>query len=192
MIYQESEVDSMDELLNQIQGYIKAYKEPPYGREVEGTTEILEKASQTLVKTAHRVVLLENQFVDGMKVKYQGDDEMDGIECPICKYEVATNDDYAEMRPKHCPECGTKLIYQNPMKRKFTIRKGRKVMDRKEYLLRQVLKLFKQQKESHYVLNIEEMTVMYDGAECDGSCLCDDIMEELGIDSLEDIEDEKL
>ena len=29
-------------------------------------------------------------------------------------------------------------------------------MDRKEYLLRQVLKLFKQQKESRYVLNIEE------------------------------------
>ena len=65
-------------------------------------------------------------------------------------------------------------------------------MDRKEYLLRQVLKLFKQQKESRYVLNIEEMTVMYDGAECDVSCLCDDIMDELGIDSLEDIENEKL
>lgn len=64
-------------------------------------------------------------------------------------------------------------------------------MDRKEYLLRQVLKLFKQQKESRYVLNIEEMTVIYDGTECDRSCLCDDIMEELGIDSLEDIEDEK-
>lgn len=64
-------------------------------------------------------------------------------------------------------------------------------MDRKEYLLRQVLKLFKQQKESRYVLNIEEMTVIYDGTECDVSCLCDDIMEELGIDSLEDIEDEK-
>ena len=44
-------------------------------------------------------------------VNYQGDDEMDGIECPICKYEVASNDDYAEMRPKHCPKCGTKLIY---------------------------------------------------------------------------------
>ena len=40
-------------------------------------------------------------------------------------------------------------------------------MDRKEYLLRQVLKLFKQQKESRYVLNIEEMTVIYDGTECD-------------------------
>lgn len=79
----------MDELLKQIQEYIKAYKELPYGKEVEGTTEILEKSSQTLIKTAHRVVLLENQFIDGMKVKYQGDDEMDGIECPICKYEVA-------------------------------------------------------------------------------------------------------
>ena len=55
--------------------------------------------------------LLENQFIDGMHVNYQGDDEMDGIECPICKYEVARNDDYAEMRPKYCPECGTKLIY---------------------------------------------------------------------------------
>ena len=62
-------------------------------------------------------------------------------------------------------------------------------MDRKEYLLRQVLKLFKQQKESNYVRNIEEMTVVYDGAECDGNCLCEDIMEELGIDDLDDIED---
>ena len=24
---------------------------------------------------------------------------------------IAINDDYAEMRPKYCPECGTKLIY---------------------------------------------------------------------------------
>lgn len=65
-------------------------------------------------------------------------------------------------------------------------------MDRKEYLLRQVLKLFKQQSESCYVLNIEEMTVIYDGAECDGSCLCEDIMEELGIEDLDDIQDEEI
>lgn len=62
-------------------------------------------------------------------------------------------------------------------------------MDRKEYLLKQVLKLFKQQRESRYVLNMEEMTIVYDGAECDGSCLCDDIMEEVGINDLDDIED---
>lgn len=65
-------------------------------------------------------------------------------------------------------------------------------MDRKEYLLRQVLKLFKQQNESCYVLNIKEMTIIYDGAECDGSCLCEDIMEELGIDDLDDIQDEEI
>lgn len=61
-------------------------------------------------------------------------------------------------------------------------------MDRKKYLLKQVLKLFKQQRESRYVQNIEEMTITYDGVESDGSCLCEDIMDELGIDSLDDIE----
>lgn len=87
----------MIQLLNKLQRYIKAFKEPPH---------------QTLVKLAHRIALLDNQFIDGMHVNYQGDDEMDGIECPICKYEVARNDDDdVETRPKHCPECGTKLIY---------------------------------------------------------------------------------
>lgn len=64
-------------------------------------------------------------------------------------------------------------------------------MDRKEYLLRQVLKLFKQQKDSFYVLNIEEMIIMYDGTECDGSCLCEDIMCELGIYDLDEVDDEE-
>lgn len=65
-------------------------------------------------------------------------------------------------------------------------------MDRKSYLLLQVLKLFKQQKESHYVKDIERMTVIYDGAECDGSCLCNDIMCELGIYNLDELEDEEI
>ena len=54
---------------------------------------------------------LKNKFIDGMNVHSQGDDADDAIECPFCGYEVAINDDYKEMRPKHCPECGTKLIY---------------------------------------------------------------------------------
>ena len=66
------------------------------------------------------------------------------------------------------------------------------MQDRKTYLLMQVLKLFKQQKESNYVHNIEEMIVVYDGAECDGSCLCEDIMAELGIDDLDDLEYEEV
>ena len=66
------------------------------------------------------------------------------------------------------------------------------MQDRKTYLLKQVLKLFKQQKESPYVKDIERMTLIYDGAECDGSCLCEDIMEELEIDDLDDLEYEEV
>ena len=65
-------------------------------------------------------------------------------------------------------------------------------MDRKEYLLRQVLKMFKIQRNTAYVQNIEEMVIVYDGVECDGSCLCEDIMNELDIEDLDDIEDEKI
>lgn len=54
---------------------------------------------------------MKRRYEDGMKVHYQGDDADDGIECPICKCEVARNDDYADMKPKHCPDCGTKLLY---------------------------------------------------------------------------------
>ena len=52
-----------------------------------------------------------DRFVTGLSVKREGDDESDGILCPVCGYEVARNDDDRDMRPKHCPECGTKLIY---------------------------------------------------------------------------------
>lgn len=52
-----------------------------------------------------------DRFTSGLAVKREGDDESDGILCPFCGYEVARNDDYCDMRPKHCPECGTKLIY---------------------------------------------------------------------------------
>lgn len=54
---------------------------------------------------------LKDRFINGMCVHRQGDDADDGIECPFCGYEVARNDDYEEMRPNHCPECGTKLVY---------------------------------------------------------------------------------
>lgn len=49
--------------------------------------------------------------MDGIPVDFEGDDADDEIQCPYCGYGVARNDDYADMKPKHCPECGTKLIY---------------------------------------------------------------------------------
>lgn len=58
-------------------------------------------------------------------------------------------------------------------------------MDRKTELLIAVYKLLNKQNECSYVLNMLSETVYYDEAECDGSCLLDDIkycLEEDGIE----------
>ena len=47
--------------------------------------------------------------------------------------------------------------------------------DRSNLLLLKTMELLKKQDESPYVLNILEQTVNYDDAECDGSCLVEDI-----------------
>ena len=57
------------------------------------------------------VDIMKRQFMDGISVHYQVMNADDGIECSFCGYEVARNDDYIEMKPKHCPEYVTKLIY---------------------------------------------------------------------------------
>ena len=54
---------------------------------------------------------MQRQYKDGIEVKRQGDDTDDEILCPECGYSLARNDEKEEVRPKHCPECGTKLIY---------------------------------------------------------------------------------
>lgn len=54
-------------------------------------------------------------------------------------------------------------------------------MNREEFeeravvLLNATCKLLKKQKNSYYVLNMLTETVEYDDAECDGSCLMEDI-----------------
>lgn len=54
--------------------------------------------------------------------------------------------------------------------------------DRKVILLKAALDLLQKQDRSSYVMNLLEETVFYDDADCDGSCLMDDIKTELGID----------
>lgn len=54
--------------------------------------------------------------------------------------------------------------------------------DRAVTLLRACLDLLNKQKESYYVLNMLEQTVYYDGTDCDGYCLSEDI--ELYLDSI--------
>ena len=46
---------------------------------------------------------------------------------------------------------------------------------RAKTLLRATYELLKAQRDSPYVLNILEQTAIWDEAECDGSCLMDDI-----------------
>lgn len=51
--------------------------------------------------------------------------------------------------------------------------------DRKVTLLKACRDLLNKQNESPYVLNILEELISYDGAECDGYCLLEDIEMEL-------------
>ena len=47
--------------------------------------------------------------------------------------------------------------------------------DRAKVLLKACLELLKKQDNSVYVLNLLATTVFYDGADCDGCCLMEDI-----------------
>ena len=68
--------------------------------------------SATLFQTvALTLAEMKQKYEDGNDVKRQGDDADDEILCPECGYSLARNDEEEELRPKHCPECGTKLIY---------------------------------------------------------------------------------
>lgn len=58
-------------------------------------------------------------------------------------------------------------------------------IDRKEVLLKAAFDIFKQQREASEVLNCLSLKADYDGTECDGGCLLEDIANELGI-SVED------
>lgn len=57
---------------------------------------------------------------------------------------------------------------------------------RMKVLLRAAYELLKKQDDACFVLNLLEETVYYDDAECDGSCLMEDIAAELGLDESED------
>ena len=68
--------------------------------------------SATLFQTvALTLAEMQRKYEDGIEVKRQGDDADDEILCSECGYSLAINDEEEELRPKHCPECGTKLIY---------------------------------------------------------------------------------
>ena len=76
---------------------------------------IQEERTSSYINIWHDTYLLWKTLLshlDGKNVEYTRYDESDSILCPVCGYEVARNDDYLEMRPKHCSECGCKLLYK--------------------------------------------------------------------------------
>jgi len=58
-----------------------------------------------------------------------------------------------------------------------------KKKNRKDVLLKAAYDLLQTCNDSHYVIDALSTLVFYDGAECDGSCLMEDIAIELGIDT---------
>lgn len=66
---------------------------------------------EQIVEQKQIVKKMKERFLIGKVVHRQGNDESDAIACPYCGYEVARNDDFDELKPKHCPDCGTKLLY---------------------------------------------------------------------------------
>ena len=59
-------------------------------------------------------------------------------------------------------------------------------MNRKEMLLKATYDLLKKCDEGPYVKNVLEETVFYDEADCDGSCLMEDIAIELNLGEYSD------
>jgi len=56
--------------------------------------------------------------------------------------------------------------------------------NRKDILLKAAYELLKKCSESFYVLNVLEQTIFYDGVDCDGVCLANDIAHEIGLDEI--------
>jgi hypothetical protein len=79
-----------------------------------------------------------------------------------------------------CEGCGRYWLHESGKVWKM-IDEPAPPVDRKAVLLRAAYDLLKKQDESGTVLNLLGETVFYDGTDCDGSCLMEDIKNELGL-----------
>lgn len=78
-----------------------------------------------------------------------------------------------------CPHCGQFAYIARVNRNDLKLIEGAENEDRAMVLLEACLALLDKQKESRYVLNLSEQTVVYDGTDCDGYCLSDDIRDYL-------------
>ena len=79
--------------------------------EEQGIKVVLSDAIDLISEAGHSLSSMKQRYHDGMEAYREGWDESDDILCPMCRYPLACNDDDYDMRPKHCPNCGTKIKY---------------------------------------------------------------------------------
>lgn len=78
---------------------------------LSGVSEISHNSAEKLIRATSIINNMRLKYEYGKKVKYQGDNADDEILCPVCGELLVWNDTEEELRPKHCQECGTRLIY---------------------------------------------------------------------------------
>ena len=76
-----------------------------------------------------------------------------------------------------CPHCGQFSYITRVKRQDLELVEGSKHEDRAMVLLKACLDLLNKQKYNRYVLNLLKETIVYDGVDCDGYCLSEDIVD---------------
>ena len=74
-----------------------------------------------------------------------------------------------------CSHCGQYAYITRVNKQDLRLFEGNEYSDRAMVLLKACFSLLNQQKESRFVFNVLEQDVAYDGTNCDGYCLMEEI-----------------
>ena len=102
----------MKTLVDQLKRQAVIYKDLPSNNKINNAQTLLGETALSLSIMQNSLDGLESRYIYGIRTHYQENNNGYHILCPICKHIVANENDKKDTWPKHCSECGTKLIYQ--------------------------------------------------------------------------------
>ena len=102
----------MKTLVDRLKRQAVIYKDLPSENKINNAQVLLRETALSLSIMQNSLDGLESRYIYGIRAHYQEHDDGDRILCPICKHVVANKNNQKDTWPKHCSECGTKLIYQ--------------------------------------------------------------------------------
>lgn len=70
MFKDKDKENSAQKLAMDLKEYAAVYHRPPYGREIDGTPKLLEKAASTLEGASSCIARMMGRYMDGMPVHY--------------------------------------------------------------------------------------------------------------------------